>query len=104
MRETRGLCAAIALAALVGLLVGCNGSRAPETRGAALDAPEQVSVEDVERWMAEGRDLVILDSRSDIAWERGSTRAAGAIRVPPNDVESAIDEIPREGTVIVYCT
>jgi len=99
--RTRTWTIAIALLSVLVALQACNhgGSRATP-----LGSPERVTIEQVEAWMAEGRELVLIDSRSDVAWERGATKARGAIRVPPNDVDSVLEQIPRDGALIVYCT
>ncbi|MBD3367172.1 MAG: hypothetical protein GF405_03215 [Candidatus Eisenbacteria bacterium] len=100
--STRWFTYCFTLVTLIAVLAGCSGGGGGET--VALGGPERVTIEQVERWLAEGRTLVLIDSRSDVAWERGSTKAEGAIRVPPGDVDSVIEQIPTEGTLIVYCT
>ena len=95
-------CVALVAGALV--LPACQAERMETGRGAPLGGPERVTAEKVREWMESGETVVVLDSRSDIAWERGSTKAAGAIRVPPNDVASALPMIPETGKLIVYCT
>jgi hypothetical protein len=105
MKRTGGsLQLGLLLGALALSLAACHGGAGDAGRSVALDSPPRATTDMVEQWMAEGRTLVVLDSRSDVAWERGTTKAEGAIRVPPNDVDSVVDEIPRDGTVIVYCT
>jgi rhodanese-related sulfurtransferase len=54
--------------------------------------------------MDEGRPLAILDSRSAAAWAGGTAKAVGAIRVPPDDVEAHLEDIPRDRTIVAYCT
>ena len=64
----------------------------------------RVTVDQVRQWMDEGRPLAILDSRSAAAWAGGTTKAVGAIRVPPDDVEAHLEDIPRDRTIVAYCT
>jgi len=70
----------------------------------ALPEPVRVTVEQVKQWMDEGVPLVFLDSRSESSWRALGTKLPGAIRVPPDDVESHLSEIPRDRRIIVYCT
>jgi rhodanese-related sulfurtransferase len=63
-----------------------------------------VTIDEVRQWMDEGRTLVFLDSRSDGSWRAGTTKVPGAIRVPPHDIESHLESIPRDHTIVVYCT
>jgi rhodanese-related sulfurtransferase len=88
------------LLATVALLPACGGV----PKGRALGEPERVDIGTVEAWLESGEAVVVLDSRSDVAWDRGSTKALGAIRVPPSDVAGATDRIPEEGRIVVYCT
>jgi len=83
-------------------LAACQGQPASEP-GAAAD-PVGVRIGVVQRWMDEGETVVFLDSRSNTAWVSGTTKIPGAIRVPPDDVASHIESIPREGKIVVYCT
>jgi rhodanese-related sulfurtransferase len=48
--------------------------------------------------------LVIIDARSADAWSKATSQAAGAIRVPPDDVASHVGEIPRGRPIVAYCT
>jgi len=66
--------------------------------------PVRVTVEQVKRWIDEGVPLVFLDSRSESSWRGSGTKLPGALRIPPDDVESHLSEIPRDRRIIVYCT
>jgi rhodanese-related sulfurtransferase len=66
--------------------------------------PELVTVTQVKEWMDRGIPLAFVDSRSATAWEAGSTKARGALRVPPAEVSLHLEEIPRDHRIIVYCT
>jgi hypothetical protein len=66
--------------------------------------PTRITVEQVKQWMADGVPFVVLDSRSEGAWEADDTIAVGAIRMPPNDVASHLSEIPRGAKIVAYCT
>ena len=48
--------------------------------------------------------IVYLDSRNEHAWSMSDEKIPGAIRVPADDVESHLNEINRDATVIAYCT
>jgi rhodanese-related sulfurtransferase len=51
-----------------------------------------------------GEPLYILDTRSQDAWSKADTKLPGAIRVPPDQVEKHLADIPRDRTIITYCT
>ena len=95
--------------ALAGILVGCTACQESETGDETTQmqpasGPSRVNVQQVQDWMDQGEELVILDSRSVNGWQTASTKAAGAIRVPPHDVATNLESVPRVGRIIVYCT
>jgi len=95
--------------AIVAMLAGATACQRSESGDSAVQVQTaveraKVSAQQVREWMGDGEQLVILDSRSIGAWESGSTKAKGAIRVPPLDVASRLADIPTDGRIIVYCT
>jgi hypothetical protein len=68
-----------------------------------LPEPPRVTVQQVKQWMEAGEPLTFLDSRSAADWSVAKTKVPGAIRVPPDDWESHLSEIPRDRRIIAYC-
>ncbi len=66
--------------------------------------PRRISAEEVKRRLDAGEAITFLDSRSDSAWQNATLQIPKSIRVPPNDVDSYLDDIPRDGLVVPYCT
>jgi rhodanese-related sulfurtransferase len=64
----------------------------------------RMTVHDAMGRLERGENLVFLDARSPAAWGESNVRLPGAIRVPADEVTSHLNEIPREATVISYCT
>lgn len=64
----------------------------------------RMTVGDVQRRLERGERVVFLDSRNPQAWGSAATKLPGAIRVPADEVDAHLDEIPRDGTVVAYCT
>jgi len=54
--------------------------------------------------MDAGERIVFLDTRGDDAWRKADAQISGSQRIPPDAVEQYIDEIPREGLIVTYCT
>jgi hypothetical protein len=106
----------VALAVSIAGVTACRQGDAREARAPGAQHPateravpvstglSKVTVGQVRQWMDEGRPLALLDSRSDAAWLAATTKAAGAMRVPPLDVEGHLEGIPRDRTIVVYCT
>ena len=64
----------------------------------------RVTVDEVKQRLDRGEELVFVDTRNPQAWNDADTKLPGAIRVPANEVEQYLDEIPKGHTVITYCT
>jgi hypothetical protein len=68
-----------------------------------LPEPPRVTVQQVKQWMDAGEPLTFLDSRAAADWAVAKTKVPGALRVPPDDWESHLSEIPQDRRIIVYC-
>lgn len=80
---------------------------APETAGEVSQQPvvaTRVTVDEVRERMTRGEPFAFVDTRNPTAWAEADTRLPGAIRVPADEVEKHLEEIPRDRTVITYCT
>jgi rhodanese-related sulfurtransferase len=66
--------------------------------------PTRVTVDEVKQRLDRGEQFTFLDTRNPKAWAEADTKLPGAIRVPADEVEQHLDEIPRDRTVITYCT
>ncbi len=66
--------------------------------------PERISAEDVARQIDAGEPVTFLDSRAEAAWQDSDLQIPDAVRVPPDDVAAHLDEIPRTGLIVPYCT
>ena len=64
----------------------------------------KVSAHEVKARMDRGDPLVFIDTRNAKAWDESTMKIPGAIRVPADDVERHLPEIPRDRPVVTYCT
>lgn len=64
----------------------------------------RVTVDEVMERQRRGEPLAFVDTRNPQAWGLAQTKLPGASRVPTDDVEAHFAEIPRDRTVITYCT
>ena len=64
----------------------------------------RVTADEVKERMDRGEPLVFVDARNPQAWGEAEKKLPGALRVPADEVERHLDEIPRDRTVITYCT
>jgi hypothetical protein len=66
--------------------------------------PTRVTVDEVKERMDRGEAFTFIDTRNPKAWAEANTKLPGAIRIPAEDVEQRLEQIPRDRTVITYCT
>jgi rhodanese-related sulfurtransferase len=64
----------------------------------------RVTVDEVRERMERGEQLAFVDTRNPQAWGEAETKLPGAVRVPADELEQHLDEIPRDRAVITYCT
>jgi rhodanese-related sulfurtransferase len=64
----------------------------------------RVTVDEVKERMDRGESFAFVDTRNAQAWSEAETKLPGAIRVPADEVEKHLADIPRDRTVITYCT
>ena len=64
----------------------------------------RVTVDEVKERMERGEQFTFIDTRNPTAWGEATTKLPGAIRVPADEVEQHLAEIPHDRTAITYCT
>jgi rhodanese-related sulfurtransferase len=75
-----------------------------EQKPSQMMAATRVTVDEVKERMDRGEQLTFVDTRNPNAWGEADTKLPGAIRVPADELDRHLDEIPRDRTVITYCT
>ena len=64
----------------------------------------RVTVDELKQRMDRGEEFAFVDTRNPKAWAEADKKLPGAIRVPADEVEEYFNEIPKDRTVITYCT
>jgi rhodanese-related sulfurtransferase len=64
----------------------------------------KTTVDEVRKRLDAVEDIVIVDSRSEHAWNDSDVKAGGALRIPPDDAEKHIADVKRDSFVVTYCT
>ncbi|MFL5403297.1 MAG: cation:proton antiporter [Gemmatimonadales bacterium] len=82
-------------------------SAAPVTRepDPADRVPERITIEEVERLRQAGEPVILADVRTDRSYVLDNLKAAGAIRLPPDDAVRRARELglDHHATVVLYC-
>ena len=76
----------------------------PTERQGPKDRSEvpRISPEELTDRIDNGEAILIVDTRGDYSFE--TRHIAGAISVPEGEVESRLDEFPRDQEIVFYCT
>ncbi len=74
----------------------------PETEQATQAT--RVTADEVRERLRSGEALIFVDTRNPQAWKAAQTKMPDAIRVPAENAEAYLAEIPRDRTIITYCT
>jgi rhodanese-related sulfurtransferase len=64
----------------------------------------RITVDEVGERLNRGEPFAFVDTRNPQAWGESDQKLPGAIRVPADELEQHINEIPHDRAVITYCT
>ena len=62
----------------------------------------RITKEEVEGMLGKP-DVVVIDVRSEKAWDAGEAKIKGAIREVPVEVETWSKKYPKDKTLVLYC-
>jgi rhodanese-related sulfurtransferase len=68
---------------------------------ASIAKVSRISIEDVKKRLDE---IILVDARSATALYRNPVQVPGAIHVPAKEVGNALKRLPRNRTLVTYCT
>ncbi len=71
-----------------------------------VEPPERISVDEVKRLRDEGSPFLVVDVRTERSYREDTQRAAGALRLPPDDAVRLARErrLDPHSTLVLYCT
>lgn len=64
----------------------------------------RITVAEAKRLMDLGETVQFVDSRNPTAWAQSDRELPGAVRVPADEIEQHLAELPRDRTLVAYCT
>jgi len=64
----------------------------------------RISAAELGKKMEAGEDFVIIETRNTQAWGQTDVKLPEAIRVPADKLEENLAEIPKNKSVVAYCT
>jgi rhodanese-related sulfurtransferase len=66
--------------------------------------PTPVTAMEAKQMLDRGERVAFVDARNPVAWGESKYKLPGAIRMPVDEVDQHLAELPPNGTVITYCT
>jgi len=64
----------------------------------------RVTVDEVRERLDRGEQFVFIDTRNPKAWAESDQKLPNALRIPADELEEHLGEIPRGRSAIIYCT
>ena len=64
----------------------------------------RITTDEVKERMDRGEQFAFVDTRNPKAWAESDKKLPNAIRVPAEELDQHLDEIPRDRSVLTYCT
>jgi len=64
----------------------------------------RVTPEEVKERMDRGEKFTFVDSRNEQDWSQSDVKLPGAIRIPAEEIGKRVGDLPRDRTIITYCT
>jgi rhodanese-related sulfurtransferase len=88
---------------------GATNSATGEAKTPAADSAAEVpqgrtTVEQLKRKLDAGEKVIVLDVRSDADYRGSLVKIAGAVRIPPDQIEAHLSELSKESEVVAYCS
>ena len=64
----------------------------------------RITVDEVRQRMQNGEQFVFADTRNPHAWAQSDVTLPGAVRVPADELNQHLSQLPKNKPVIAYCT
>ena len=64
----------------------------------------RISTDELKKRMDAGEDFVVIDTRNPQAWAQSDVKLPEAIRVPADKLEEQLAKIPKNKSIVTYCT
>lgn len=64
----------------------------------------RITVAEVKKRMDKGESILLIDTRNPHDWSESSVKLPGALRIHYSELEQRLGELPRDHTIVTYCT
>jgi rhodanese-related sulfurtransferase len=63
-----------------------------------------ITIEELKRRLDAKEPITLLDGRAAVVWQQSDGQIPGSLRVPPDEVDRLLADIPRDRLVVTYCS
>ena len=64
----------------------------------------RITVDELKEKLAKNAPVFVIDSRSQGSYDNSEMKIKGAVRIPMDEIETRLKEIPHDREIVVYCT
>jgi rhodanese-related sulfurtransferase len=64
----------------------------------------RITADEVKARMDRGEKFTFIDARNPEAWAESDVELPGALHLRPEEAEKHVGDLPRDRTIITYCT
>jgi rhodanese-related sulfurtransferase len=64
----------------------------------------RITAQQVRQRIERGERVALVDARSAKAYQEASEQIPGSVRIAPDDLDPQVRNLPRDVTVVAYCT
>jgi rhodanese-related sulfurtransferase len=65
---------------------------------------DRITIDEVKQRIDKGESLLIIDTRNSRDWSESDVKLPGAVRIHFNELAQHLEELPRDRTIVTYCT
>ena len=64
----------------------------------------RITIDELKKRMKAGEDFAFIDTRNPQAWAQSDVMLPKAVRIPVDNFEEHLHEIPKDKPALTYCT
>ena len=65
---------------------------------------KRITIDEAKKRMDKGESILFIDTRNPHDWGESDVKLPGARRIHFSELEQHLDELPRDGLIVTYCT
>jgi rhodanese-related sulfurtransferase len=65
---------------------------------------KRIVIDEVKKRLDKGESILFIDTRNPHDWGESDVKLPGALRIHFSELEQHLDELPRDGLIVAYCT